>query len=607
MQLQGLPDFQKPIISEGFQIFYPYEGAGKHVFMPDGLKLAERTDESPDFMLEFVRGLNPALPPTPHGVLDFRVTSIYRTGQALKILREKHPAAMVEPVFFTSGTLVIQTLGRDSLPDDIKAPIQLAWNGLGVARSFLKISADSATIIKRSLESDILLLQAYALLGMHGVSPRVPVKVKFNPEILLGALASSGDEKRIVRLSKVLEFFMKDPEIIPVEISGDFSNIDRREFSEAITDRLVDRFCNFTLPLEEGFMEPYISLPAKGQEVSGTFEWDLFEPLEVVRAFILNLAPLETISNWTKDHKLDGIYREVVVPAIQTGFLPVSVSANLPAPMVGVLMIGVRIKAPPNPPYRPQAISEFIELNPQKDSARVVLRFSPAERPEYIVQTFAVIKDSSGPRELRGPETIHNGDYIELSPVDFPIDFAIVGASKNLLKISALRGSGKWSTSGTTVGQPFDLSIDRPFAAIAVPKDTDEVLLEVEAFPIDGSRSLKLGPVRTKILKIEPYSFPEYGPHKITIECIFGGEVDLFVIDLLPESAPEAEASVLHFTLSKPKREWNWVADSPFHSGYRYREHRNPDQAQAAWSEIKSAFEDLVIQAKSEGTDNQEV
>jgi hypothetical protein len=607
VQLQGLPDFQKPIISEGFQIFYPYEGAGKHVFMPDGLKLAERTDGSPDFMLEFVRGLNPTLPPMPHGILDFRVMPTYRTDQALGILREMHPGAMVEPAFISSGKLVIQTLGKGSLPDDIKAPIQMAWNGLGVARSFLKISVDTATIIKKSLESDILSLQAYAELEMSGVSPRVPVKVKFNPGTLLEALASLGDEKRIVQLSKVLEFFMKDPQSIPVEISGDFGSIDRRGFSEAITDRLVDRFCSFTLPLEEGFMEPYISLPAKGQEVSGTFEWDLFEPLEVVRAFILNLAPLETISNWTKDHMLDGIYREVVVPAIQTGFLPVSISANLPAQIVGVLMIGVRIKAPPNPPYRPQEISEFSELNPQKDSARVVLRFSPAERPEYIVQTFVVIKDSSRLRELRGPETIHKDDYIELSPVDFPIDFAIVGASKKILKLSALRGSGKWSTLGTTVGQPFDLSIDRPSAAIAVPKDTDEVLLEVEAFPIDGSRSLKLGPVKTKILKVETCSFPEYGPHKITIECIFGVEVNLFAIDLLPESAPEAEANVLHFTLSKPKREWNWVTDSPFHSGYRYREHRNPDQVQAVWSEIKSAFEDLVIKVKSGDTDNQEV
>lgn len=600
MQLQGLPDFQKPIISEGLQIFYPYEGEGKYVFMPDGLKLAERSDGSPDFMLEFIRGLSPALPPMPHGVLDFRVTPTYRTDQALGILREIHPGAMVEPAFFFSGKLVIQTLGGGSLPDDIKAPIQMAWNGLNEARSFLKISVDSATLIKRSLESDILSLQAYAELEMSGVSPRVPVKVKFDPETLLGALASLGDEKRIVQLSKVLEFFMRDPQSIPVEISGDLGGIDRREFSEAITDHLIDRFCSFTLP-PGGVIEPYVSLPGKSQVGSGTFEWDLSEPLEVARAFIFNLKPLEAISDWTRDHKLDGICRETVVPAIQTGFLPVMFSANLPAQMFGVLMLGVNVRAPPNPPNRPQALSEFIELKPQEDSTRVVLRFSPAERPEYFFQTFAVIKDTGGPKELHGLETSHNGDYIELNPDDFPLDFVMVGVSKNLLKISVLRGSSRWSASGKAVELPFNLSIDRPSAAIAVPRGIEDVLLEIEAYPIDGPGSLKIGPIRTKVLKIEPCSFPEYGPHKILIECIFGGEVNLFAIDLLPESAPEPQASVLHFTLSEPKKEWSWIADSPFHSGYRYREHRNPDQVQAAWSEIKSAFENLVIQAKPGG------
>lgn len=349
-------------------------------------------------------------------------------------------------------------------------------------------------------------------------------------------------------------------------------------------------------------MEPYIYLPSKDQIESGTFEWDLFEPLEVIRALILNLEPLQAISDWTKDHKLDGIYRETVVSAIQTGFLPVVVSANLPVQIFGVLMLGVNVRAPPNPPNRPQALSEFIELKSQEDSTGVVLRFSPAERPEYIIQTFAIIKDVGGPRELHGPETSHNEDHIELNPDDFPIDFVMVGASKNLLKISVLQGSSRWSVSGTAVEQAFYLSMDRPSAAIAVPRGIEDVLIEVEARPIDGSGSLKIGPVRTKVLKIELFSFPEYGPHKIVIECIFGVDVNLFAIDLLPEGAPEPQASVLHFTLSEPKRDWSWIADSPFHSGYRYREHRNPDQAPDTWSEIKSAFEDLVIQAKSGST-----
>lgn len=595
MHLQGLPDFQNPIISEGVQIFNSYESAGKYIVMPNGLKLAERSDGSPDFMLEFVRGLNPALPPMPHGVLDFRVTPTYMTDQALRILREIHPGAMVQPSLFSSGKLIIQTMGRYSQPDDIRAPLQMAWNGLGVARSFMHISLDTATIIKNLLENDILALKAYAELEMTGVSPRVPVKVKFDPKTLIGALVSLGDENPTVQLSKVLEFFMRDPQSIPLEISGDLNDIDRREFSEAITDRLIDRFFSFTL-LPEDFMELYILLLGKDQVKSGTFEWDLSEPLEVRRAFILNLTPLEAISDWTKYHKYDGIYREVVVPVMQTGFLQVTILANLPAQMIGVFMIGVNITAPPNPPNRSHALFESIELKPQDASSKVILRFSPAEKQEYRLQTFAVIRDAGGPKELQGPETTHEGDYIELKLEDFPIEFVTVRASKNLLKRSFFRGSCSWSASGTIVNQPFELSTDNPFTAIAIHKDIEDVALEVEAYPIDGSGSIKIGPIKTKSLDIETYLFPEYGPHKIGIECIFSGDVGLFAIDILPESTPESQASVLHFTPMQPKREWGWIADSPFHSGYKYREHKNPDQVQASWSEVRSAFEDLVIQ-----------
>ena len=103
MSLQGLPDFHKPIISDGLQIFYPYEDTGAHVFMPDGLKLAERSDGSPDFMLSLVRGLSPALPPAPHGMLDFRVVPSYRMDQVLSIIREKDPGAVIAPATFSSS------------------------------------------------------------------------------------------------------------------------------------------------------------------------------------------------------------------------------------------------------------------------------------------------------------------------------------------------------------------------------------------------------------------------------------------------------------------------------------------------------------------------
>src|SRR5712691_1000803 len=72
MILQGLPDFQQPVQGDGLQIFYPFEGRGNFVLIPDRLAIAERKDGRPDFMLELVRGKD------LYGVLDFRLRPRYR-------------------------------------------------------------------------------------------------------------------------------------------------------------------------------------------------------------------------------------------------------------------------------------------------------------------------------------------------------------------------------------------------------------------------------------------------------------------------------------------------------------------------------------------------
>ena len=308
-----------------------------------------------------------------------------------------------------------------------------------------------------------------------------------------------------------------------------------------ITDHLIDRFCSFTTP-PDGLWNRIYSLPPKGKVDNGTFEWDLSLPLEVKRASILNLSSLEAVGVWTKEHKLDKIYQEVVVPVIKTGFLPISISSNLPDQMVGVLMIGVNILAPSNMPYRPQALNESVELNPPDYSARVILRLSPAEKPEYTFQTFAVIKDVGGPKELRGPEVGHSGDLLMLDPDDFPMNFIMVGANAGLLGMADIRGKCSWSASGSTVDQLFSLSLNLPSVAIAIPKETEDAVIEVEARPVDGSGILKIGPVRSKTLTIERYSFREYGPHQIVVECNFEGDENLYAIDLLPEAVPESQA-----------------------------------------------------------------
>jgi hypothetical protein len=227
------------------------------------------------------------------------------------------------------------------------------------------------------------------------------------------------------------------------------------------------------------------------------------------------------------------------------------------------------------------------------------LRLSPAEQLAYTFSTFIVLRQGSGIERLEGGETPHQGSRLDLSPDDFPVSFVSIGASQGLLELATVHGMCRRRQGESEAEQPFELAVEQPAIALALPRGTAEATLAIEARSRDGARALQLGPVPARNLQLGLHSFPEYGPHRVEITCVFDDDIQLFAIDLLPEDRPEIseEITVLHFTPAQLKREWTWWARSPFRAGYRYRAHRSPDESAAAWSEICSPFEPLKIRA----------
>jgi hypothetical protein len=101
------------------------------------------------------------------------------------------------------------------------------------------------------------------------------------------------------------------------------------------------------------------------------------------------------------------------------------------------------------------------------------------------------------------------------------------------------------------------------------------------------------------------HSFPEYGPHRIPIECTFAEGQSLVTIDLLPEARPDAAEAitVIALTRAQPRKEWGYLASSPFRAGYRYRRHAGFEGAVASWSEIQSPFDPLELGAEADAGD----
>lgn len=595
-----MPDFQKPIISEGVQILYPYEGFGKHVLLPDSLKLAERDDRSPDFLLEYVKGSEKELLKS-YGILDFRVTPSYSTDKANRILKEKHPDATIEHSYISSGKLVIYAIGgKCDISDNLISPIPMIWNVNGVARLFFKISDSHAALIEESLKSHVFPFQAYAELMISGVSPRVPTTVAFNPKSVMDALESLGDENRIVKLSEVLKAFtdfVKDPssKSLPIEISD--KDCDFQDFSEAIVDRLIQRFCSYIIfPPPQGSLEPYISLPSKGKLQNGSFVWDLSEPQEVERAFVLSLAPLDAVKDWTNNHQdLDGIFKKIEVPKLKGGCLELTIcSPQLFNKINNLHMIEVRLTTPPNPPYRKQEKCKCITLTPQINSVIENLVFSISEKPIFSYQTFAHLK-FFGDRIPGIIKEDYSSSSLILGNEDLPIDIKNVEASSELLKVSTIQGSISWlDTENRTVD--FDLSTTEPSVRIAYPKIVNDISYEIKATLLDNSKSLMTtGKLSSRTKRFDLSSFAEYGSHKIEIECIFGEDKESIQLDFMQEDS-QGKTTTLHFASENPKKSWVYFASSPFFSGYKFREHRGQNQVQNDWSEIKSAFEKLVIE-----------
>lgn len=596
MPAPGAIDFQQPLKQRGLTIFRSFEQEDHFWLLADTLETAMREGNQPDFVLELVRPQNPLLPPKPYGLLDMRVQAKYRSQDALEVLQPEHPNASVDEAFFESGSMRLAPVGDlNDAPKDLFQPVNLGWNGLGVARFVLRLPLSSALLLKNALLGEILPLRAVAVMTVAGVSPRLPLKVRFDPARLVGAVAALGNTERQVGWHDIVQFFGQDPETLPLQLISQNQNVPMDEFAESMADHVCHRWGNF-VAASEANDKLYCAFPGPAEVGSGSFDWDLSEQIIVLRPVLLSFDPLDVARQLIRDVGSEVVIRETIIPPIKVGTLPVTISANLPAQRLGVLSLGVTINAAPHPPARPQAVVETAELVEPRDSALLLLRLSPTEAPDYLFTTFAIL-DGHG-QQYEGQPTQHSGDRLDLQPGDFPLSFVQIAATSELLELGDVQAICRQTPNGSSFEQSFTLNQNQSSVVIALPKDSTAATLQIEARSKDGQRTLRLKPMPAESVRLNLASFREYGSHTVEIECLFSGDAKLVAIDLLPEGRAEtpAEMTTLHFTPAQNKRDWVWLARSPFYPGYRYRIHTaGAVDRLGPWSKIQSPFERLVI------------
>jgi len=286
----------------------------------------------------------------------------------------------------------------------------------------------------------------------------------------------------------------------------------------------------------------------------------------------------------------------VIVPSIPTGVHSIRVTANLPEHRVKLPVAGVSLLAPAAPPARPQAQVVSAELGPPDDSATLLLRLSPAEPLRYRYKTFVMIEESTGPRRLDGAEIDSTDDPLRLSVDDFPVRLLVIEAERDLLEIAEIEGSCRWSAGEIR----FSIVASDGGVAVPIPREAEAPVVEIQARPREPGVPLTLGPLPARSMRLGLPSFPEYGPHVVPVSCTFDEPLsaDLVAVDLVADGREtEAGAALtIALTRSQPRKEWRYLATSPFRPGYRFRIRSDGDRS--PWSDARSPFAPLEVDAR---------
>ena len=605
MSLLGLPDFQRPLHGFKYQIYYPFENSGSFVVASSLLEIGSTKSGRPDFLLEMVRGVSPAMPPKPYAILDFRIRAVHPAEDALALVRTEHPDATVAPPVFRGGFLRLHPAANTGeMPEELCQPVPLSANGLGVARFVMRLGSAAGAVIEGALNGEVLGLLAWAEMEMEGVAPRVPVKVTFDPADLLNALAgvAANPSAPVLTRDQLEEFFEQDLNKLPLRLDGTLEETARRDFVEAMADFVRVRYGDFVAS-QRSPVEFSISL--RMQEASrGQVSWDLSEP--VVGAPGGHREPGSVRRGSTtceiRRHRFlrQADRRAAVVERDQEECTLRQICRPVRA---GVLSLGVHVSAPPAPPRRMQAIQETLELVPPVDAGVVTLKMSVAEPLAYEFTTWAVVEQAGAVKRLENIRASHVGETLDLSVDDFPLSFVTVEATEALLHLATIAGVCTGNGKEGPFERRFELTPDKSAVGVGVPSGATLAPLQVEARERGGTKLLRLTVEAAQSARLDLTSFREFGPHRVKVECDFGERASGFLaVDLVAEGSEESLGAVqtLALTPAAPSKEWGYLASSPFRAGYRYRIHAAPGHPPPPWSEVQAPGAPLLLKISAE-------
>ena len=588
MSVIGSADFDRPITFASGRIFYPF-GGGPFQLEPSKCGVVTSNLGMVEFQLDLIRTLSAR---ESRATLSCMISAEYATEEALAALRKIKPAASLTPSVLTDWLFRFVPTPALEARGELMAPVLMASNGLGTARLMMSLSIESGLLLESMLQERTV-LAAIAEAQLTGVSPRVPVVVRFESDRVLSQLLERADPTMALPRRLIVDYFnTADPATLPLTISGTLDRASIPHFAEIMTDRIVARFGRY-VPSNTIEDAPVVQFEQPSSNTS--LVWSLSQPFITNRRVVLPVDLFSAAQNQIDRLGVDSVITRRDLNALPSfGHSRVTALCNLPASRAGVEAIGVTLTFPPYPPHRPQARTATALFESGDDIAKIDVRLSPGEPLHYRYSTFVVVSDEAGTRQINMPEAAGEGALLRLSPEHFPIEFALIEATPALAQLAVITGICTYEKDGQTFERLFKIDSGQLSVGIPIPRERSSIRIDVVAVARDGSGQISLGPFETPQVKLDLTSFPTYGPQQIEVKCVFDDSSTLQAVSLLPDGSAESAENIttLPLTPADSSRTFGWFARSPFGTGFRYR----PYHAHGgAWTEVPLGTPTLVL------------
>lgn len=541
------------------------------------------------FRLEIVRGLFDS---DSRAILSATVAAEYETAAALAVLRKSDPGATVSPLVLTGWSFRFLPGPALKLHTDLLDPVELLPDGPGHGRLLATLGLEAGLILESIIRQQGS-LPAMAEADIAGVSPRLPIVVRFTAGRVLGELATMADATFALPLALVVGYFRRDPAALPLELDGTVGADNATAFAEAMADRIIARFGR-AIPSMSIVDAPVVRFERPVGETKLT--WSLSQPFLATRRLVVPVDLLSAAGQRADQLGLDSVVIRRDMSALPPlGHSRVTALCMLPVSRSSVEALGVTLVFPPHPPQRPQAVTASAQFDGTNDIAEIDVRLAPGESLLYHFTTFSVLSDETGTHQVDGPTQQGEGGILRLGPELFPIEITRIEATQALIQLATVAGTCTYEANGLSSAIPFVLDSGQLSTAVAVPRRRDTLRIEAVATARDGSGSMPLDTVEAAGACFDVTSFATYGPRQTEVHCLFDDAAPIRGLNILPLGLDETPANIttLVFTPAEPFRSFRWFSPSPFAAGLRFRAH---DAEDAPWW-LASADRPLVVKS----------